>query len=381
MPIYEGFLAQPGAEPYPARIAMDTEGVITGIERIDGLDDSAPFITPGLADLHNHGGAGFSFPTSDLEGCRAAARHHRSFGSTTLLASTVSQKREVLLPQLDILATLAENDELDGIHAEGPFVNACRCGAQDPDAIVPGDPDFFADMLEAARGQLRSITIAPETAHAHEIVDACAADNVIVSLGHTDADFSVTTELIRYALQRGATVTATHLFNAMPPFHHRDPGPIAAFLDAAATDNVYLELIADSVHLHNHTVATVAHSVGFPAVSFVSDAMGAAGKADGDYVLGALAVTVKDGVARLTTSDGSEGAIAGGTSRVSDQVRIQANAGLPLPQILLGATSGHALVGCEHRATVSEGPAGFIVWNRDLSVREVYREGRSLVDA
>ncbi|MBV7302071.1 N-acetylglucosamine-6-phosphate deacetylase [Corynebacterium sp. TAE3-ERU2] len=372
---YIGTLIQPGQPGYPARVSIDSSGA-AAIERLDEPVDTGLVITPGLADLHNHGGAGFSFPTSSLEECREAALHHRRFGTTTLLASTVSQTREVLLPQLGILASLVEEGSLDGIHAEGPFVNTCRCGAQDPAAIIPGDPEFFREMIEAARGQLRSITFAPETDHARELVDLCVQHDIIVSLGHTDANFDETAAIVDYATSKGAQVTATHLFNAMPSLHHRNPGPIAALLDAASQrEDVSVELIADGVHLDNHTVQMVLNTVGYPAATFVSDAMGAAGKADGDYVLGALAVTVRDGVARLRTEDGSEGSIAGGTSRVSDQVRLQSSVGLPLPEVLRSATSGHRLLNLAHRASVSEGPANLVVWDEQMQVREVYREG------
>ncbi|WP_156191822.1 N-acetylglucosamine-6-phosphate deacetylase [Corynebacterium kalinowskii] len=375
----ESFLATvvlPGANLGTHSITI-SDGVIVGLEPIEGSADLIAF--PGLADIHTHGAAGESFPSSDLPGCLAAARHHRSNGSTTLLASTVSLPAERLLPQLRLLADAVDLEAIDGIHAEGPFINSCRCGAQDPAAIIPGDPDLLQRMIEAARGNLRSITFAPETAHVHELIDICADNNVIVSLGHTDAAAAETAATIAYAVKRGASVTATHLFNAMPPLHHRSPGAVAALLEAAAAGEATVELIADGVHLDDATVAMVLSLVGAEHVTFVSDAMAAAGKADGQYTLGALDVTVADGVARLTTSDGSEGAIAGGTSRVIDQLRRQARAGHPLAEILQACTSGHRLVGRPHRATIElNSPANFILCDSNLQITRVFREAKEV---
>lgn len=353
------------------------DGVITHIAD----DPTAPdfYILPGLADLHNHGGAGASFPSDNLDACRLAAAHHRNHGTTTLLASTVSLPEELLLPQLKVLADLADEGLIAGIHAEGPFVNTLRCGAQDPAAIIPGDPELFRRMIDAARGHLRAMTLAPETAHLEELVQLCAQHNIIVSYGHTDADYPTTAEAVRTAKQHGATVTATHLFNAMPPMHHRSPGAAAAMLSAAGCDLAAVELVADGVHLDDNTVAMVLDTVGAEHTTFISDAMGAAGQADGHYILGQLAVTVTGGVARLTTDDGKSGAIAGGTSRVFDQVRRHIQAGRRPEEIITAATTGHRLLGLEDRGEVSVGKrADLVVADEDFALVAVYHAGEKL---
>ncbi|MDO4686514.1 MAG: amidohydrolase family protein, partial [Corynebacterium sp.] len=276
---------------------------ITGVrpaQSTDTVAQSAAWILPGFVDVHNHGGAGEGFPSSDLAGCRKAARHHRSHGSTTLLASLVSAPGEHLVNQAAILADLADEGEIDGVHMEGPFVNISRCGAQDPAAIIPGDPELLARVARAGRGWLKTVTFAPETDHALELVDTCAEFGIVASLGHTDADFQTTLAVLRHAEQVGVTVTATHLFNAMPPIHHREPGATAAMIHAAAARRMFVELIADGVHLDDNIVDLVWDTVGAENAVFVTDSMAAAGMSDGAYVLGDLAVTVSDGVARLT---------------------------------------------------------------------------------
>ncbi|MDO5031885.1 N-acetylglucosamine-6-phosphate deacetylase [Corynebacterium sp.] len=286
------------------------------IERVEGSEESRPqrpdelLWVPGFVDLHNHGGNGGGFPNADYEHCLAAARFHRSQGTTTLLASMVSDTRDELCFRAELLARLAAEGEIAGIHMEGPFIAADKCGAQDPSRIVPGDPDFFRAVINAAQGYLRSITFAPETEGADELLGVCAEHGIIASLGHTVADYQTTMDVIAKARELGVTVTGTHLFNAMPSLHHRAPGPVAALLNAAERGQVAVELIADGVHLDDATV-DLAYS---PHAFAVTDAMAAAGMADGAYELGPLAVTVSGGVARVGT-----GAIAGGTSTLAQQ--------------------------------------------------------------
>lgn len=332
-------------------------------------------ILPGFVDLHNHGGAGESFPTSDEEGCSTAAHYHAANGTTTLLASTVSLPADTLLRQLDILAGLAECGLIAGIHAEGPFINACRCGAQDPRAILDGDPDLLGKMIRAARGHLRAVTLAPETARVRELIEMCAHHGVVVSFGHTNASFEVTMGAIAFAVGCGARVTATHLMNAMPPLHHREPGAAAALVNAALDGDAVVELIADGVHLSDHTVAMLFRILGAKSITLVSDAMAAAGMEDGAYDLGALPVQVCDGIARLRKSDGALGSIAGGTSRIIDQVRRHVANGLSLEQVVAAATSGHRVLGLKTGIDVGN-PADLVVCTAELDIKEVWKQGQ-----
>ncbi|ACP31836.1 N-acetylglucosamine-6-phosphate deacetylase [Corynebacterium aurimucosum] len=300
-------------------------GAVTFGENIEGIklgdvpqaeaawragDSDALLWVPGFVDLHNHGGNGGGFPNGDYEQCLAAARFHRAHGTTTLLASLVSGTQEELCTRTELLAQLAEEGEIAGIHMEGPFIAAAKCGAQDPSRIVPGDPDFFRAVIAAARGHLRSITFAPETDNADKLLEVCAEHGIIASLGHTEADYDTMLGVIAKAKELGLTVTGTHLFNGMPSIHHRAPGPVAALLTAAKAGDVSVELIADGVHLVDGTVDMVHSHRAFA----ITDAMAAAGMADGDYELGSLPVTVSGGVARVPS-----GAIAGGTSTLAQQ--------------------------------------------------------------
>ena len=220
----------------------------------------------------------------------------------------------------------------------------------------------------------------------------CADHNIIVSIGHTDADYDTTMAFVEMAVDRTITVTATHLFNAMPPLHHRAPGAAAAMIAAAKKfpGRVFVELIADGVHLHDGTVGMVTDAVPESAF-FITDAMEAAGKPDGSYVLGALSVTVDGGVARLTTQDGSAGAIAGGTSTLFDQFVRAVRRGLdPVAAVrFTSATAGRVLLGdgpsssvmgssCMSGRITANAPADFIIMGPDFDLREVYIGGHKV---
>jgi len=274
-------------------------------------------LLPGLVDVHCHGGAGHGFPDSGPDGLAVAVAHHLRHGTTSLLASLVSAPGAVLEERVKLLAPLVEAGDLAGIHLEGPFLSALRCGAQDPEMIVPGDPDLLRRLVDIGGGHIRSMTLAPETAHYAELLAVMAGHGVLPSLGHTDADAARTRAAVAAV---GGPVSATHLFNGMPPMHHRAPGPVAACLAAAARGDMVLELIADGVHLADETVAAVFDLVGPRRIALVTDANAAAGQPDGRYRLGSVLTDVVGGVARVVGSEAG-GSIAGGTARLVDVVR------------------------------------------------------------
>ena len=333
-------------------------------------------LLPGLVDLHCHGGGGHGFPDDDAAGVRAAAAHHRAAGTTTLVASLVSAPAAVLRARLALLAPLVAAGELAGVHLEGPFLSAARCGAQDPAALLPGDPGLLRDLLSAGDGAVVSMTLAPETAGAAELVAVLREHGVLPSLGHTDADAATTTAVIRSAAASGP-LSATHLFNGMPPLLSRAPGPVGACLAAAARGELVLELVGDGVHLAPETVAAVFDLVGPEQIALVSDAMAAAGMADGRYRLGALPVQVTGGVARLET-DAGPGAIAGGTARLVDVVRCTVAAGVPLADAVLAATATPArLLGRPDVGRLAAGlRADVLVTDEELVPTAVLRGGR-----
>ncbi len=301
-------------------------------------------LLPGLVDLHCHGAAGGGFPTGDDRACREAVDFLHRHGTTTLLASLVTAPADELLRALGVLTALTAEGLIAGIHAEGPFLSHARCGAQNPHWLRDPDPGLLRKMLEAAGGSLKTMTYAPELPGAGELVRLLTGNGVTPSLGHTDADARTAAASLAEAADSigsaaqgfgpHARPTVTHLFNGMPPLHHREPGPAAACLRLAAAGAVVVELIGDGVHLDPETVRMVFDLVGAGNIALVTDSMAATGLPDGDYALGSSAVAVHDGVATLS----SNGALAGGTATLLEVVRTTIAAGVSPADAVLAAT-------------------------------------------
>jgi N-acetylglucosamine-6-phosphate deacetylase len=337
-------------------------------------------ILPGLVDVHCHGGAGHGFPEADAAGMREACDHHLGHGTTTLLGSLVSAPADQLEARIRALLPLVASGSLAGIHLEGPFLSAARCGAQDPRALVPGDPELLRRLVDAGQGAIRSMTLAPETPRLPELLAVLAAAEVTPSFGHTDASSASTTAAITAV--GGRRLSATHLFNGMPPLHSRAPGPVGACLSAAASGSMVVELVGDGVHLADETVAMVFDLVGPRQIALVTDAMAAAGMPDGRYPLGPMTVDVVRGVARLAGDPGTTGAIAGGTARLLDVLRRTVrDAGVPLPDAVTAATATPArLLGLESEVgeVVPGRRADLLLTDEYLRPDAVLRAGRRI---
>ncbi len=283
-------------------------------------------VVPGYVDVHCHGGGGASFVTEDAGAVRQALAAHRRHGVTTMVASLVTGALPDLERQVRCLAGLVEAGELAGIHLEGPWLALKYKGAHPPQLLADPSPADVEHLLEAARGTVRMVTVAPERPDALESIRLLVDSGVVAAIGHTDADY----DTCRAAIAAGAT-GATHLFNAMAPLKHREPGPVLALWE---DPRVYLELIMDGVHVRPELVAFVAATAP-ERVVLVTDAMAAAGGRDGDYVLGELPVEVRGGIARIAGTD----TIAGSTLTLDAGVRNAVAAGVPLARAVRAATS------------------------------------------
>ena len=255
------------------------------------VDVHGHWFVPGFVDLHSHGGGGHSFDDGGEE-ISAALAAHRAHGTTRSVISLVANPVAQLRESLGVIAELVASDPLVlGSHLEGPFLSSDRRGAHNPQFLLDPLPWAIEELLGAAGGTLRQITIAPEREGALEAIDVLVENGVTVAIGHTNAG----ADLAREAFDRGARLL-THVFNAMPGIHHRAPGPI---ITAFEDDRVTLELILVGLHVHPDVAALVFRSA--PGrVALVTDAMAAAASDDGDYRLGSLNVTVRDGLAVLS---------------------------------------------------------------------------------
>jgi N-acetylglucosamine-6-phosphate deacetylase len=251
------------------------------------LPDS--IVVPGFVDMHVHGGGGASY--IDAQGIAGAAEFHLQHGTTTTLASLVTAAPAELIAGVRALAEATRHGVIAGIHLEGPWLSAARCGAHDQTLMRDPDPAEIDAVLAAGGGAVRMVTLAPELAGSDAAIRRFLDAGVVVAVGHTDATY----EQARHAVDLGATV-GTHLFNAMPPLHHREPGPALALLEDR---RVTVEMIADGVHVHPAMVRSVVEFAGPDRVAAVTDAIAAAGSGDGEYRLGAVSINVMRGVARV----------------------------------------------------------------------------------
>ena len=344
------------------------------------------WVLPGFVDMHVHGGGGASFTAGTAEDAWRAAEFHRRNGTTTMLASLVTAPLADLEARAAMLAGLAREGVIAGLHLEGPFLAAARCGAQDPRHMIAPDVAAFDRLLAMAAGWLRVITLAPELPGATDLITAAAEAGVIAAVGHTDATADVTAA----AVDAGAS-HATHLFNGMRPLHHREPGPVGALLDR---DEVSCEVIADGVHLHDTAIRLVARAAGPARLILITDAMAAAGMPDGRYQLGSMRVDVAGGVARLAADAGSgsgadagsggdagprvPGAIAGSTATMASVVRHAVAAGLPVIDVAAAASTNPARVlGLADRtgALCPGLDADLVVCDEAFGLRAVMRRG------
>lgn len=351
-------------------------GVISEIGR--GLPDPRTFdgsgllLLPGLIDIHTHGCVNYDTCDGDPEGYKKMARFYASRGVTSFLFTTMTLSADSLE---EILACVSEYmDEQDegayahGVYLEGPFFNKEKKGAQDETYLRQPDANLFRRFQEAARGGIKIAALAPElpgsAAFIRELREECA-----ITLAHTAAGY----DTAEAALEQGAR-SVTHLFNGMNPFNHREPGVIGAALDKAE----FVELICDGIHSHPSAVRLAFRAFGENRVILISDSMRAAGMPDGDYSLGGLPVTVKDGRAVLEGTN----TIAGSASHLLDCVRSARRFGIPLETAVRAATINPArLIGADRRTgSIAVGKsADLLAVDRDLNVKGVWIKGNRWV--
>ena len=290
------------------------------------VDLGAATVVPGFIDLHGHGGGGHAYDDGGEE-LAAALDAHRSHGTTRALISLVANPLAELRERLAEIARLTESDPLVlGSHLEGPYLAPARRGAHNAEYLRGPDQADLDGLIAAAGGTLRQFTLAPELPGALEAIPQLLEADVVVAVGHTEA----TAEQTHAAFDAGARLL-THAFNAMPGIHHRAPGPVVAALE---DERVTLELVLDGQHVHSD-VARLLVEQAPGRVALITDAMAAAGAADGDYRLGSLNVSVRNGLAHLSGTS----TIAGSTLTQDAALRLALEIGIPAPAAVASLTA------------------------------------------
>lgn len=329
-------------------------------------------LVPGFVDMHVHGAGGATF-AEDADAARVVAATHLAHGTTSLMASLVTDSMDRLEQQVRALAPLAAAGDLLGTHLEGPWLSDRHPGAHDPSLLQDPTPADVERLLAAGGDTVAMATLAPERAGGLDAVRRLVAAGVVVGVGHSDATYAET----RAAIDAGARV-ATHLYNAARRPDHREPGLVVALLEAA---EVTVELIADGVHVHEAVLRRTLREAG-RRTALVTDAMAATGRDDGEYRLGPLDVRVRDGVARVVTGDGSTGRIAGSTLTLDRAVRRAVDElGLTLPQAVHAAATAPAdALGRTDLGRIAPGArADLVALDADLRVVAVVRGGERVV--
>ncbi|HEY8745343.1 MAG TPA: N-acetylglucosamine-6-phosphate deacetylase, partial [Chloroflexota bacterium] len=284
------------------------------------IDGDGRHLLPGFIDLHVHGAAGHEVMDASATALRAMARFFVRHGVTSFLPTTWTAPPEATLHAIDSIAAAVGPVEggatILGAHLEGPYLNVAKCGAQDPLAIRRADPAETSVLLD--RGVIRLLALAPEYEENLALLDECVRRGVTVSLAHTGASY----EQVLVAAERGAR-QATHTFNAMTGFGHREPGVAGA---ALALPQIRCELIADTVHVHPAAIRVLVAAKGPAGVILITDAIRATGMPDGDYAIDSRTITVREGQARLP-----DGTLAGSVLTMDVALRnVAAATGLAL---------------------------------------------------
>ena len=336
------------------------------------LDVSSCYVIPGLVDVHFHGCVGEDFSDATPEGLQAMADYELSEGVTHICPAGMT----LLEDQLTLIcrnaaahrSKNASGAELVGLHLEGPFLSYAKKGAQNGDFLHAPDIDMLRRLQNAAEGCVKLVTVAPEEPNGIEFIRAATGDDIHVSVGHTTAGY----DIAREAFAAGAD-HATHLFNGMPPLHHRDPGVIGASFD---NPKVMVELICDGIHIHESAVRSTFKMYGAHRVILISDSLRATGMPDGIYPFGGQEIEVHGNRATIA---GHPETLAGSVTSLMGCLRQAVAFGIPLADAVRAASYNPAKsIGIEDRVgTLEEGKeASIVVLNHDLSLKYVLLRGK-----
>ncbi len=360
----------------PDSVAPRFLGIRRG--RIEAVLDAPPagertedlgraWLGPGLIDVHTHGLGGVAVDGIRPEGLEVLADQYPRHGVTAFLLSTLAGPETRLRETLTVGEVSPRGAAFLGFHLEGPFLNPDWSGAHDPRFCRSATLDEAGRLLQAARGRLRYVTLAPEVDPDLEVVRFFADHGVVVSLGHSGADAAT----VRRAVRAGAT-TVTHLFNAMKPFHHREPGLVGAALSEKA---LTCEIICDGVHVADTALGLALQIKGPEGCLLVSDSIPATGLPDGDHALGGRPIRVHHGEARL-----NDGRLAGSTLTLDRAVVNAARlAGVSMAEaVRMASAVPAAVMGEADRGRVAVGCRADLVVLDDRGACATWVEGRPM---
>lgn len=342
------------------------------LEKEDAVDLGGAYVIPGLIDIHNHGNSNADFSDGSYEGDVKMARYLASVGVTSFAPATMTLPYEVIAKALAAGLQLKNNPVEDcarllGVQMEGPFFSEKKKGAQNAEYLRLPDFEAFRKLYEDSKGLISIVDLAPELEGAVQFVEQAKA-LCTVSIAHTDSDY----EPAKAAIDAGAT-HLTHLYNAMPPIHHRKPGVIGA---ASENEAVSAELICDGIHVHPSSVRMAFKLFGASRMVLISDALRCCGMPDGEYELGGQQVFLAENVARL-----ADGTIAGSATNLYDCMRNALRFGIAREDAVRAATWNPArqIRALDRVGSIANGKlADFVICDAELNRKAVYLGGNQI---
>ena len=340
----------------------------TGLAGDETLDFSGKYILPGFVDTHIHGANGIRIED-------AVGDHNKmtvfeaSQGVTSIAIAADTAEFSDILDQIEratVLSQKCRGAKIVAIHAEGPFLSQSKKGAMDSRYILKSDNEKLDKMIEAGKGMLKLITIAPDNEGSIEFIRYAKSKGLVVSMGHTDSDYETATA----AIDAGAT-QLTHTFNAMRPINHREPGILGAVFE---NDDVKCEVICDYIHLHPAIIKMIYKIKGADKINMISDSGTAAGLDISEFEVNGVKRYIKDGVVRL-----ADGTIAGSARTLLDGVKNLVSSGIPLEDVSKMASLNPAkTLGLDDEiGSIAVGKfADLVVLDKDLNVCKTFINGK-----
>lgn len=340
----------------------------TGLAGDETLDFSGKYILPGFVDTHIHGANGIRIED-------AVGDHNKmtvfeaSQGVTSIAIAADTAEFSDILDQIEratVLSQKCRGAKIVAIHAEGPFLSQSKKGAMDSRYILKSDNEKLDKMIEAGKGMLKLITIAPDNEGSIEFIRYAKSKGLVVSMGHTDSDYETATA----AIDAGAT-QLTHTFNAMRPINHREPGILGAVFE---NDDVKCEVICDYIHLHPAIIKMIYKIKGADKINMISDSGTAAGLDISEFEVNGVKRYIKDGVVRL-----ADGTIAGSARTLLDGVQNLVSSGIPLEDVSKMASLNPAkTLGLDDEiGSIAVGKfADLVVLDKDLNVCKTFINGK-----
>lgn len=354
-----------------------------GIEKDSSIDLGGKYLAPGIVDLHTHGSGGFDFMDGEESDIHGAAHSLAMFGTTTCLPTTLTSSDEELFDFLDNLKSAQKNRtnnecRMPGAHLEGPYFNMDQKGAQDPRYIVPPRKEHYMKVLKKADGVIKRWSVAPELEGAMEFIKDVSNIGIVVSGGHTKADF----DTVGKAVENGMTML-THYYSAMSSMIKKGSWKILGVTEAGFYfDELTVELISDGCHIPENLLKLIFKLKDREHIIGISDSMRGAGFESGESILGpknnGTPVVIEDGVAKLADRSCFAGSIATGIRLVKT---LSTLAGLDMPSVFKTVSYNPARIIGEEKeiGSIEKGKmADFIVFDDNYSLDSVYISGEKV---